>query len=314
MERASATSPDPFLFPPETSFRFYGLVAALFGAFTFIWMWFYLAAFGKNLQAGLRACLTEAKEMGALNNLFLVQNCTAPVFAKEGVAVLSLVALTGALVLLVHLTLPLWHIRLDRMRRLYETADAGLIGPMKLVLDQIAEELGFLRPPTFLVRFRNATGAFAFGHWFRSYVCLDAGLLTTFVTDEPMFWAKVRHELAHFRNKDTNKTGLTTASWLVFIIVLPLVLLFTLFKHPDYETSCGIAWRLSGGCHLYLRFAERHPKISRVLRRCSCVHLGYGAWRLDPRSPVIGKGSFEAPDLGRGSRPPTQTRRSELAR
>jgi hypothetical protein len=35
--------PDTFLFPPETTFRFYALVAALFGALTFVWAWFYLS-------------------------------------------------------------------------------------------------------------------------------------------------------------------------------------------------------------------------------------------------------------------------------
>ncbi len=34
--------PDPFLFPPETNFRLYALVAALFGSFAFIWSWLYL--------------------------------------------------------------------------------------------------------------------------------------------------------------------------------------------------------------------------------------------------------------------------------
>lgn len=169
--------------------------------------------------------------------------CTAPIDAKQGYVVFFLMSLSLAIVLLIHLLRPSWIIRAGRMRPFNEIADPTLFRPIELVIAELVAEAGLSKAPTFLVRPRAETGAFAFGHWFCSYICLDAGLMATFSSLPSSFRAKVRHELAHFRNRDINKTGLTTSAWSVFIVVVPFLLAFTVSVTPDYASTASILWR-----------------------------------------------------------------------
>jgi hypothetical protein len=90
------------------------------------------------------------------------------------------------------------------------------------------------------------TEAFTFGSWFQNFLCLDTGLVGEFYSDRATFDAKIRHELAHFRNKDINKFGLSTASWWLFLLTTPPVLLYGIQLNPRYLDVLGPqAWRFA---------------------------------------------------------------------
>jgi Zn-dependent protease with chaperone function len=96
------------------------------------------------------------------------------------------------------------------------------------------------------VRARARSAAFTFGAWRKNYVCLDSGLVSEFFTRRGIFNAKLRHELAHFRNKDINKTGVTMGSWWVFATVGPAVLLYCLATQPrSWDTIGALSMRLA---------------------------------------------------------------------
>ncbi len=141
---------------------------------------------------------------------------------REGYFVVSCLAATALVILAVHILRLLLMIWIGRLRSL-DNADQDLLPPLKSALIALATQAGIAQPPRVLIRSGSRTEAFTFGNWFGHYLCLDAGLVFEFFTRRNVFDAKIRYELAHFRNKDINKAGLTTASWWTFVTITPAV-------------------------------------------------------------------------------------------
>jgi len=121
-----------------------------------------------------------------------------------------------------------------------------MLPPLTAAIDALVAQAGIPRRPKLLASRHVSTDAFTFGHWFANYIALDAGLIVRFLADRAGFDAKLRHEFAHFRNNDINKTGLTDASWTAFAIVAPLVVLYVFMQRPvDAEWALGLSWRFA---------------------------------------------------------------------
>ena len=219
--------PDPFLFPPETTFRFYALVAALFGALTFVWAWFYLSL---PTTRSVRLPAFATCVQSASSDWDSAQDCLNEFNLRQGLFVAACLAATALTVLLLHLLRPFFVIARQRLRPLDETADPDALPPFRAALDALVAQAGVRPPPRVLVRPRAMTEAFTFGSWLRRYLSLDSGLVGEFFTDRAAFDAKIRHELAHFRNRDISKAELTTISWWLFAAIVPLLLLYSFLQ------------------------------------------------------------------------------------
>lgn len=226
-----STQPDRFLFPPETTFRFYALVAALFGTLTFVWAWFYmnLPRTTGVLFPDLAECIRLALDLpiSDADRQERARQCLDNFNRPQGRFVTACLAATAMAVLLLHSLSPFLVIARQRLRPLDEIADPDGLPPLREALDALVAQAGLRQPPLILVRSRAKAEAFTFGNWFRRYLSLDSGLISEFYTKRAAFDAKIRHELAHFRNGDISKVDLTTISWRLFITIVPLILLYT---------------------------------------------------------------------------------------
>lgn len=247
-----------FLFPPETTFRFYALLAALFGGLSFVWAWLYLTlpstrtTMASEVSVCIRAAVQGMDAYGAeeqKKRLDAAQRCLSDFNVAEGFFVAGCLAATALAVLLLHLLRPFYVIARQRLRPLEAVADPDALPPFRAALDRLVAEAGLARAPIVLVRDRARTDAFTFGHWFRRYLCLDSGLVVEFFTNRPAFEAKIRHELAHFRNRDISKADVTTISWWLFVLTVPLAFLYSFYNlqgspstRPD---TAALAWRFA---------------------------------------------------------------------
>jgi Zn-dependent protease with chaperone function len=245
LKALGANGPDRFLLPQETTFRFYALIAAVLGGFAFLWSWLFLALPYAQQVVGTRfsGCLKSAMAQPDKNTARqLAKDCLHSFNVPQAFFTLGcLVAITLA-ILGVYLLAPTALIRTQRLQSLAKTADPDLLPPLATALDQLVGQAGLSRSPVFLVRPRPHSEAFTFGSWFKHYICLDSGLVNEFFTRRDVFDAKLRHELAHFRNKDINKTSLTKASWWIFATIGPGIFLYCLVRQPN---TVGVLGALS---------------------------------------------------------------------
>jgi Zn-dependent protease with chaperone function len=132
--------------------------------------------------------------------------------------------------------------RMVRRRRLMRLSDRG---PSALLdeLERLRGSMGLSRSPDWrLAPFARTTGGQAFGSPWHRYIQIDAGLAVLRVTDPAGFRAVVRHELAHLRNRDVDKTYLTIGIWRAFIVVA-LIPYLILMLHPQlFLTPLDFRW------------------------------------------------------------------------
>ncbi|MBQ1020061.1 M48 family metalloprotease [Micromonospora sp. D93] len=169
-----------------------------------------------------------------------LSECLAPVLVDQVAFVAGGVALLTAVALASYLSHPWWIVRRRRLRRLSESTAPQLFGH----LEQLSHEMGLDTSPDWrLAPLARTTGGQAFGLPWHRYVQLDAGLLLLHTTDRPAFRAVVRHELAHLRHEDVDRTYLTIAIWRSFVAVALLPYL-VLTVHPElFRTPLGWHWR-----------------------------------------------------------------------
>ncbi|MFC6082500.1 M48 family metalloprotease [Sphaerisporangium aureirubrum] len=233
---------DPFLLPSQTGARFLLLIVSTLGTSLFAFNVIYLdlvpGASARYLRCAQEADRPVAGTGDPGSWAYGFAECVAPyerdkaLWMGAGVAVLLLAALAA------YWLMPVWRVRRGRLTRLTAEDAPDLV----VELTELSWRAGLRRPPEFLVSTRPGGGGVAFGRAGRRRVQLDAGLVTTFVTDRAGFRAVVLHELAHLRGGDVDWTYLTIAVWWSFVAVALVPLGVVLFDEP--ATVAGVGWRL----------------------------------------------------------------------
>ena len=252
---ASADEPsqprlNPFVFPPDTTFRFALLVVAVLGANLYVWNWLWIA-FGANqseVRSGYAVCEsirpaldisgiapeTYAAASAAFSEC--VNDINRPLAWWMVGGTVLLLAVAAAIALL----LPLWIARRRSLRPLRREEAPAVVDE----LAGLAKEADLPEEP----RWRwnpldpSPTGL-AFGRPGNHSVALMGGLVIRQIADPPAFRAVVRHELAHLRNKDVGLTYATISLWYAFLLVG--VLPFTVVVADEgIDTVVALGWRL----------------------------------------------------------------------
>jgi len=222
---------NPFLFSPDTNFRFILLIVSVLGASLFVYYSLYNLFYQQQLVSGWLKCFSEAEAAYPLTGLdgssseyvnqsFLhtefINNCNEPLERPQarwillGLGLLLLVA--GA----IYWFMPAARIRRDRLT-IFTTDDDPEI--MNCLLD-LCRVIRLPKPPTFLLRALNSSpSGLAFGRFGRYYVVLNGGLIPLFYQDQERFKAIVLHELAHLRNTDVDKTYFALSVGISFLLV-----------------------------------------------------------------------------------------------
>ena len=198
--------------------RFSTLLAAVLASSVVAFSVVYLAlpSTWRLHAAAVQPCLKRPGGEAAGTAWDTMRPCLEPLFHGQAAFVaLGLLAqiVVAGLIFVLHPR------RLTRRRRL-----TPLTGPdnadLLRELDDLAGAAGLARRPRWLLDPYAATsGGQAFGLPGRRAVCLDVGLLVRFGLDLAGFRAVVRHELAHLRNRDIDRTYLTVAVWWSFVLV-----------------------------------------------------------------------------------------------
>ncbi|MBE1487661.1 M48 family metalloprotease [Plantactinospora soyae] len=146
----------------------------------------------------------------------LMRDCVRPFFHEQAIWVVTGILVEMVVAGLLYLLHPWWLARRRRMRRLAGDEHTDMLDE----LDELARQAGLRRPPRWLVApYSMAHGGQAFGLPGDRRVCLDVGLLVRYDLDRAGFRAVVRHELAHLRNRDVDRTYLSIATWWSFVAV-----------------------------------------------------------------------------------------------
>jgi hypothetical protein len=249
---------NPFAFPSDTDFRFGLLVATVIGASLFFFnaLYWSVPGFSEAGLAGYRGCLPALEQSqaalvdalggagadpaGAVDAAAEFRRCLAPVNLRPtswtvGGTLLALL-LAGGLYWLA----PLWVIR----RRRLVPLPVGL-ADLDAVLAELCREAELAKPPTFLWDpLDGRPTGLAFGRRGRYHVGLTGGLVAQLYQNPAAFRAVVRHELAHLRNADVDKTYFAVAVALAFALTaaLPYGLVVALGP-PGWSHLLDLAWR-----------------------------------------------------------------------
>ncbi len=244
---------NPFVFPPDTTFRFVLLVVSILGAGLFIFSSFaselYIRDEVKQCY-GLAPRLTAGADLNDPTAQALYQDksaayftCIAPFEWSR-----SMVQIGGILVLIgvgyiIYSLMPRWIVRRDHLGPL--PAKAGLAE----YLEQLCADVGLARQPLFLyapLDYRVA--GLAFGAQRQPYVTISGGLLQKYEDDPSVFRAVLLHEVAHLRNADVGKTYFAVALSLAFVFValLPYIafLLTRISIAGNLEFLLEVSWRV----------------------------------------------------------------------
>ena len=222
---------NPFLFSPDTNFRFILLIVSVLGASLFVYYSLYNLLYQQQLVSGWLKCFSEAEAAYPLTGLdgssseyvnqsFLqtefINNCNESLERPQarwimlGLGSLLLVAGT------IYWFMPAARIRRDKLTIF--TADDDL--EIMTCLLNLCRVVALSKPPTFLLRALNSSpSGLAFGRLGRYYVVLNGGLIPLFYQDQESFKAIVLHELAHLRNRDVDKTYFALSVGISFLLV-----------------------------------------------------------------------------------------------
>ena len=255
MSASATTEPsrprlNPFVFPPDTTFRFALLVVAVLGANLYVWNWLWVA-FGADqseVRSGYAVCerIRPALDItgippetyAAATSAFseCIEDVNRPLLWWMVGGTVLLLAVAAAIALL----LPLWIARRRRLRPLRREEAPAVVDE----LSALAKEADLPEEP----RWRwnpldpSPTGL-AFGRPGSHAVAVMGGLVTRQIADPPAFRAVVRHELAHLRNKDVGLTYATISLWYAFLLagVLPFAVVVW---DEGIDTVVALGWRL----------------------------------------------------------------------
>lgn len=255
---------NPFAFPSDTDFRFVLLVVSVLGSCLYMYDWLFnvLPGAGKGLLETAKRCAPlapRASDAGAaIEGLlglsvrqtpqqasFLVSSkaysdCIGPYNQSLAVWMIGGVALVWALAFAIYWLIPRWKTWRGRLTPM-TTED---VPEVLAYLGELSTEAGLSRTPTFVWNplSQSPTGV-AFGRLGRYYVALTGGLVRTFYTDRPLFRGVMLHELAHLRNADVDKTYLSVAVTISFILAALTPFLLVLAR-SSLDTLLELVWRV----------------------------------------------------------------------
>ena len=223
---------NPFAFPSDTDLRFILLLVCVPGAS----LWIYNAAIWRTKGddiAYVNVVLNCEKSSGMQNATHEVTTpnpkgetdfehasatyalCVAPVYLQDFSRMLVGVALLLIGAVSIYLAFPAWTRWRKRLIPLLQEDMPEVMAE----LTALCNEAGLKRQPQFLWNPLNPVSeGLAFGRKGRYAVALTGGLVKQAYTDLPVFRAIMRHELAHLRNGDIDKTYFSVAIWWAFVI------------------------------------------------------------------------------------------------
>lgn len=227
---------NPFVFPSDTSLRFLLLIVCVLGAT----LWVYYIAIWQSpgeVIASVNVVLSCQKSSGILPAMqeVLKQNgninpksearfeaaqaayakCMAPLYLQQTSRMLGGVALLLVIAVSIYLILPAW----KRWRKRLVPLPREDMPEVMAELIALCHEAGLKRQPQFLWNPLNLVSeGLAFGCLGRYTVALTGGLVKQAYADPAAFRAVIRHELAHLRNGDIDKTYFSVAIWRAFVI------------------------------------------------------------------------------------------------
>ncbi len=223
---------NPFAFPSDTDLRFILLIACVLGAS----LWIYYVALWQtkaDVITSVNLLLNCQKSSGILNAMheYATHNpkavadfevasaanarCLAPLYLRQTSRMLDGVALLLIVAVSIYLAFPAWKRWRKRLVPLLQEDMPEVMAE----LTSLCREVGLKRQPQFLWNPLNPVSeGLAFGRMGRYTVALTGGLVKQAYTDPPAFRAIMRHELAHLRNGDIDKTYFSVAIWWAFVI------------------------------------------------------------------------------------------------
>ena len=233
---------NPFVFPMETDSRFWLLVIAVAGASILVFSMIYNAvpanweAF-QLAQAQCKALQAEAQARGDADASMVFAQCMAPQDQARALWILGGLGILFAITAAIFLAIP--HLLLLRHDlRLLGDKPAGLNAEVVALC-----EAAGIRPAPRFVQSYLFRGARAFGWRGRYYIAMGRSLVNAYETNRAIFRAVMRHELAHLRNADIEKTYFTIALCAAFGVVGMLPLVVMLLDNPAGLTV-SMTWRV----------------------------------------------------------------------
>jgi Zn-dependent protease with chaperone function len=253
--------PNPFAFASDTTFRFVLLICAVAAMAIVTWSTVWVSTHFVQVKTNIDRCESVVQRPPATDALGAYQRvreirqamreCVRLALFRPA-ALAGLAGMVGVLAVaaLLYWCMPAWRIRRHRLKPLEVDAIPGLGLELRELQHKadVHERVRFLVDPLSPV-----VGAVAFGRVGRRYIALYRGLLNRFTSDSDKdreeFRAVVRHELAHLRNRDLDKTYLTVAVWWAFVLAGLIPFLFDQLMWLLYlDISNGLirsVWRVA---------------------------------------------------------------------
>lgn len=222
---------NPFAFPSDTTCRFALLIVfvAVTSSYIYIGLSFAFPSELKRDEESIRACLQEAdQKLDPADLNPFVQALTGylqPLASRLISWAIAGIAVVLGLATVIYWIYPTWKIQKDKL----EPLKAEEVPDVANDLAELCRGAGLSRHPVFLWNpLHCAVGGLAFGRIGYYCIALSGGLVLLFYTDRAAFRAILRHELAHLRNQDINKTYFAVAVWWAFVVaaLLPYVVSF----------------------------------------------------------------------------------------
>ncbi len=239
---------NPFLFPSDTDFRFVLLIVAVIASSVTVFNSMQYDILTSSWWKVTSDCIAKS-QLAHPDDLTLQlqfeKRCRdAYELIQGGWILLGVVFLLLFVAAIIYWLIPSWLIWRRRLSPFTADDDPQIVSS----LNELCRETGLDRFPVFLSDpFNPNIGGLAFGRLGRRYVALNGGLLAQFHTNPARFRAVVRHELAHLRNKDVDKTYFAVAASLAFVLValipLGVSLIDDVFFGTDLVFGLNLAWR-----------------------------------------------------------------------
>lgn len=236
---------NPFSFPSDTDLRFILLIVCVLGASLWIYnlgLWrtkedFLVVAttmINCEKSSGMRTAMGEiASGNPKGEGDFAVSSkayakCIAPINLRETSRMLGGVALLLIVAAAIYLVFPIW----KRKRKRLVPLPLEDMPEVKAELRSLCNQAELKRLPQFLWNpFNPVIEGLAFGRRGRYAVAITGGLVKQAYVNPPVFRAVIRHELAHLRNGDIDKTYFTIAIWWAFVITALVPFIAYLMPH-----------------------------------------------------------------------------------
>lgn len=220
---------NPFLFSPNTNFRFALLVLAIVGSSLFIYETLFFQTFANEYFQAIQDCIQEANRLHPGETLDEVNlanqhanRCNEKDEQRQAQWILSRFVLLLVLAVVIYLLMPIWRIWRDKLTAFSAEDDPEVMN----CLTEFCQEAQLSKRPKFFLRALNPSpSGLAFGCLGRYYIVLNGGLIMQFYQSKERFKAILRHELAHLQNKDIDKTYFSLALGIAFLLagIFPLV-------------------------------------------------------------------------------------------